>query len=145
MSQTIGVYIILQLAEIELDIRRIEKAIIDHDKTYAQRSKWLREQLLLDGECEKYESTLIGEWARQTLALQDENAKWHSENENELKDFGRLVYRWIDREADIRIRPGVTGVHIMLGSYHMLADREPPRVWWHPNFPDIFEQKHCNK
>lgn len=136
---------ILQLAEIAIDIRRIEKAIIDHDKTYAQRSKWLREQLLLDGESEKYESTLIDEWERQTLALQDENSKWHSQDENDLKDFGRMVYRWIDREADIRIRPRVTEVHIMRGSYHMLADREPPQVWWHPNFPDIFAQKHCNK
>jgi hypothetical protein len=136
---------ILQLAEISIDKRRIEKAIIDHDKTYAQRSKWLREQLLLDGECEKYESILIDEWERQTLALKDENTKWFSPDESDLKDFGRLIYRWIDREADIRIRPGVTEMHIMRGSYHMLADRVPPQVWWHPNFPDIFEHEHCRK
>jgi hypothetical protein len=22
----------------------------------------------------------------------------------------------------------------MRGSFHMLADQDPPRVWWHPRF-----------
>ena len=38
---------------------------------------------------------------------------------------------------DVRIRGTahqVTEKYVMRGSYHILADQDPSRVWWHPKF-----------
>ncbi|MBF2063934.1 MAG: hypothetical protein IGS39_05830 [Calothrix sp. C42_A2020_038] len=61
------------------------------------------------------------------LALQDEMAD-SNENEGECKKVGRKVFNWMEQEADIRIRSQVTEPYVMRGSYHMLADKKPPRV-----------------
>jgi hypothetical protein len=36
--------------------------------------------------------------------------------------------------ANFPIRPLVTEPYVMRGSYHILANEEKPRVWWHPKF-----------
>jgi len=47
---------------------------------------------------------------------------------------GREILRWMEMTADIRIRANVTEPYVMRGSYHMLANRRQPPVWWHPQF-----------
>ena len=46
----------------------------------------------------------------------------------------------MEQEADFRVRPNVTEPYVMRGSYHMLADKNPPRVWWYPKFLERLEQ-----
>jgi hypothetical protein len=128
-----------QLKEIAVNHKRIEKAISDYYKAFEQRSRWAREELLFGDEIEKYEKRLIDEWERYTLALQDEMAD-SNENEGECKKLGRKVFNWMEQEADIRIRSQVTEPYVMRGSYHMLADKKPPPVHWHPKFVERLTQ-----
>lgn len=130
---------VLQLKEIAINNKRIEKAILDYYKAFQQRSKWLREELVLGDEIERYEKKLIDEWERYFLMLQDE-ISGDEENESELKKRGRDIYNWMEQKADFRIRSKVTEPYVMRGSYHMLADRNPPPVSWHPKFLERLTQ-----
>ncbi|MUH00997.1 hypothetical protein F7734_55545 [Scytonema sp. UIC 10036] len=130
---------VAQLKEIAVNNKRIEKAILDYYKAFEQRSRWAREELLFGGEIEKYEKRLIDEWERYMLALQDEMPD-SSENELEHQKFGREVFKWMEQKADIRIRSQVTEPYVMRGSYHILADQNPPRVHWHPKFLERLTQ-----
>jgi hypothetical protein len=121
-----------QLKAIAVNNRRIEKAIIDYYRAFEQRSRWVREDLLIDDELKMYENKLIDEWERFNDSQRDENMNTLSETE--LKIFGTKIYNWVDQHADYKIRPHVTEPYIVRGSYHMLADQNPPRVWWHPQF-----------
>jgi hypothetical protein len=45
---------------------------------------------------------------------------------------GRIIYDWVEKEADIPIRPRCNEPFITRGSYHMLADKR--EVGWHVEF-----------
>lgn len=124
-----------QLRSIAVRNRRIEKAIIDYYRAYEQRSRWMREQLLGIEEISGYEARLIDEWERYCDALAD-SADIASSSESDLRLIGRQVLNWMEQEADIRIRQDVIEAYVMRGSYHMLADEDEPRVWWHPLLAD---------
>ncbi|BDA67678.1 hypothetical protein CAL7716_018440 [Calothrix sp. PCC 7716] len=130
---------VAQLKEVAVHNKRIEKAILDYYKAFEQRSRWAREELLFGDEIEQYEKRLIDEWERYMLALQDEMPD-SDESELECKKLGRKVFNWMEQEADIRIRSQVVEAYVMRGSYHMLADQNPPRVHWHPKFVERLRQ-----
>jgi hypothetical protein len=130
---------VLQLRIIDISNPRIEKAILDYYRAFHQRSRWAREELLDGGEAEQYEDRLVDEWDRFALALADEDQDKKAP-ETLLKKIGREIYRWMEQEADFRVRPNVTEPYVMRGSYHMLADKNPPRVWWYPKFLERLEQ-----
>lgn len=130
---------VAQLKEVAVHNKRIEKAILDYYKAFEQRSRWAREELLFGDEIEQYEKRLIDEWERYMLALQDEMPD-SDESELECKKLGRKVFNWMEQEADIRIRSQVVEAYVMRGSYHMLADQNPPRVHWHPKFVERLSQ-----
>jgi hypothetical protein len=111
---------------------RIERALIDYYRAYAQRSRWARDRLLVGDEIERYEEKLHDEWERMRLVL--ENELEQPAVEEALQKLGRTLLTWMETSADFRIRANVTEPYIMRGSYHMLADQAPPRVWWHPDF-----------
>lgn len=122
-----------QLREIDVGVKRIEKAILDYYRAFEQRSRWARDELLISGEIEDYEALLIDEWERYVEAVAeavDENA-----TEEILRQTGKAIFNWMEQTADFRIRPDVTAPYVMRGSYHILANASPaPRVWWHPKF-----------
>ncbi|MHC5759429.1 ABC-three component system protein [Nostoc sp.] len=126
-----------QLKEIAVHHKRIENAILDYYRAFEQRSRWAREELLFGGEIEKYERKLIDEWERYKLALQDEMLDGN-DDELEYKKFGRKVFNWMERDANIYIRDQVTEPYVMRGSYHILADER--RVHWHPKFLERLTQ-----
>lgn len=128
-----------QLKAIVVNNRRIEKAILDYYRAFEQRSRWAREELLIGEELEQYEKKLVDEWERYSLALQDE-ISLEGATEQDLQNFGRQVYKWVDQEAHICIRPRVTEEYVMRGSFHILADHNPPSVWWHPKFVELLKQ-----
>ena len=131
---------VLQLKEIAINHRRIEKAILDYYRAFEQRSRWAREDLLIGDELTIYEKKLIDEWERHWLALQDEIPIDDNTSEDEMQVFGRKIYNWAELDSDIRIRPQVTEEYVKRGSYHLLADRNPPGVWWHPRFIERLEE-----
>lgn len=121
-----------QLRAIDVGLTRIEKAILDYYRAYEQRSRWAREELLVGDEVESYERRLIDEWERFAAALTDELDGTASEIE--LKWVGRQIFNWMEQTADLRIRPNVTELYVMRGSFHILANKAAPSVWWHPKF-----------
>jgi hypothetical protein len=128
-----------QLKAIMVQNKRIEKAIIDYYRAFEQRSRWAREELLIGDELEQYEKKLIDEWERFSLAISDEYAG-NEHSEIELQKIGRHIYNWAEQDADFRIRPEVTEPYVMRGSYQMLANEYPPRIWWHPRFITRLEE-----
>jgi hypothetical protein len=121
-----------QLRAIDVGLTRIEKAILDYYRAFEQRSRWAREELLVGDEVESYERRLIDEWERFAAALTEELDG--AASEIELKRVGRHIFNWMEQTADLRIRPNVSELYVMRGSFHILANKPTPSVWWHPKF-----------
>jgi hypothetical protein len=122
-----------QLGLIDAGRRRVGAAIRDFYRAHQQRSRWIREELLLVGDLSRYESKLVEEWELFFDAVKDEIDATAAEEVK--RKAAREVLAWAER-ATIAIRPGVTEPFIVRGSFHILADESPPRVWWHPDFQD---------
>jgi hypothetical protein len=120
-----------QLELIKAGKKRVAAAIRDYYRAFEQRSRWLRNDLLLVGDLEKYERRLIEEWEIVFEAMKDEIG---AEAAEEVKQkAARDVLTWAER-VPIPIRPRVTEPFVTRGSLHMLADEA--RVGWHPEFHD---------
>jgi C-terminal domain 7 of the ABC-three component (ABC-3C) systems len=130
--QTDNRIFVRQLRAIDVGLTRIEKAILDYYRAYEQRSRWAREELLVGDEVESYERRLIDEWERFAAALTEELDG--GATEIELKKVGRQLFNWMEQTADLRIRPNVSELYVMRGSFHILANKPTPGVWWHPKF-----------
>lgn len=124
-----------QLKTVGISSERIVDAIRDYYKAFEQRSKWAREDLLIDGEVERYERKLIEEWKRYFAAIK-ERLLAEGTNEEQMRKCGMEIYNWVQFKAIFPIRPNVTESYVVRGSYHILANEYPPRVWWHPQFVD---------
>lgn len=122
-----------QLKLIDTGKKRVAAAIRDFYRAYEQRSRWLREELLLVGDLSRYEVKLVEEWELVFEAAKDETEATAAEAVKQKA--ARSVLAWAER-ATISIRPGVTEPFVVRGSFHMLADEAPPRIGWHPDFHD---------
>ncbi len=123
---------VLQMRELNEDGRRIRKAVSDYYRAFRQRARWVRDQLLIGNELQKYEDKLADEWERVEIAFSERFGE--SMAEEEMRRFGRELLNWMEFQSDARIRPSVDVAYVRRGSYHMLADESPPRVYWHPEF-----------
>jgi len=109
--------------------KRIATAIQDYYRAFEQRSRWLREDLVLVGEVQQYERRLVEEWNLEFLAMQDEIGE--AATEDAKVQAARSVLKWAEQRV-IPIRPRVNEPFVTRGSLHMLADEQ--RVGWHPDF-----------
>lgn len=127
-----------QLRGIGISSNRIRSAILDYYRAFEQRSAWARENLLVSGEVEEYEDRLAEEWSRYKDVV-FEKLKEDSAEEA-LREAGVTLYNWAEFETgkieSLRIRTRVTEPYVLRGSFHILADARPPRVYWHPRFID---------
>lgn len=127
-----------QLRGIGISSNRIRSAILDYYRAFEQRSAWARENLLVSGEVEEYEDRLAEEWGRYKDVV-FEKLKEDSAEEA-LREAGVTLYNWAEFETGkieaLRIRTRVTEPYVLRGSFHILADARPPRVYWHPRFID---------
>ncbi|MCL6572884.1 MAG: hypothetical protein K6T88_14570 [Bacillus sp. (in: Bacteria)] len=121
---------IKQLRLILLSQPRIQIAISDYYKAYMQRSRWVREELLLVDELEKYERRLIDEWRRVFLIMKEDLGE--NPTEEEMQKEGKALFNMVDRSFNIHIRPKCTESYIMRGSYHILSNEL--NVGWHPDY-----------
>ena len=118
-----------QLRQIQIGRSRIEYAIRDFYRASEQRSRWLRQDLLLDDELEKYEQNLKEAWEPRFASMVEELPKTCSP---EAKiSGGQQVFRWAEQDADFPLRT-VRERFLTHGSYHILANRKT--VGWHPDF-----------
>jgi len=133
-------YFVKQLRAIGLKSDRIRRAILDYYRAFQQRNSWLREVADLSGELETYDDRLVDEWARLREIvfeeLEDNNP------EELLQRTGRELLNRLSTSdlSNLRIRPRVTATFVTMGSYHMLANDESPRVHWHPRFEERIEE-----
>lgn len=125
-----------------LDVRtdRIKQAILDYYRASEQRASWVRQDLLVDDEVLAYERQIVDQWEQYRLALLDEHMDDNLNVETRLKAIGRDILKWAETGVDIRIRPHVTDKFVLRGSFHILADADRPRVYWHPRFLERLEE-----
>jgi hypothetical protein len=118
-----------QLEIIDAGRRRVANAIRDFYRAYEQRSRWVREDLVVTLDIRRYEKRLSEEWENIFAAVCDEVGE--AATDSERKVAARSVLQWAER-ASIPIRPGVTEPFMCRGSLHMIAD--DGRIGWHPDF-----------
>jgi hypothetical protein len=133
-------YFVKQLRAIGLHSERIRRAILDYYRAFNQRSSWFRENVTLSGELEQYDDRLVEEWSRLREIVFEELED--SSPEELLQETGRKLLNQLSTivNPNLRIRKGVTATFVTMGSYHMLANDEPPRVYWHPRFEERIEE-----
>ena len=118
-----------QLRKINIGTARIEFAIRDYYRASAQRSRWAREELLLDGELETYEQELVEAWEPRHAAMLDElTPACPSEKRIAL---GQNLFRWAEQDANFPLR-SVRERFLTHGSYQILSNRYV--VGWHPDY-----------
>lgn len=119
-----------QLKVVGIGGNRIEYAKRDFYRAFTQRSKWVREHLVFDGEIAKYELTLIEEWQPRFQQMRDKMAAGEP-TEIAQRQAGQELYSWVESDARFPFR---TVIHrfLTVGSYHILANEL--RVGWHPKY-----------
>ncbi len=108
---------------------RLQTAIRDYYRAFAQRSRWQREELVLMPEIQHYERLLKEEWKLEFDRVADEVGEDAAEEDQRIA--AKQVYKWME-DARFPIRPAVGHPSMTRGSLHMLAD--DLRVGWHPDF-----------
>lgn len=120
-----------QLRLCNIGAQRVLAAVREYFRAFEQRSRWLREDLLLVGELDRYERRLIEEWELVFERIKDDLGEETAE-EAKLR-AAKEVYRWVE-ESVFPIRASVTEPFVTRGSFQMLSDSL--RVGWHPEFLD---------
>lgn len=120
--------LIRQMKLIRIKDAELRGAVHDYYRAFEQRSRWARENLLLDGEVDRYDRKLHDAWDRYFLSrTSDADASW---NEQKKETRGREVFRWSRQyQEPLRNR---NELWLSSGSYQMLSDQL--RVGWHPDF-----------
>lgn len=121
-----------QLQMIQVGNGRILHAIRNYFRAFEQRSRWMREDLLLVGELERYEQSLEEEWNLYFERMCDEVGDEAAEDE--MLQAAQTLYDWVETGMHRPIRPGVAEPAIARGSYHIMSDLQ--RVGWHRQFKE---------
>ena len=116
-----------QLRLIALGSKRLRQCIYDHNRAFAQRSRWEREKLLNVGELKDYETRLKEEWRRFCLPDTDDEGE---DDEQTVQARARERFLQLDRSTLPRIRTHVAAEYVANGSLHILSDRL--EIGWHP-------------
>ncbi|MGW3718443.1 ABC-three component system protein [Streptomyces sp. NPDC005133] len=119
-----------QLKLINVTGPRLAGAVSCYVRAFAQRSEWVRDDLLAPGELSRYEERLKEAWRVRFWESREEIGE--SAAEAEKIRVARALYKWVEQEADIRIRDMCREAFVMQGTYHGLADHQ--EVGWHPDF-----------
>lgn len=119
-----------QMRVIGLPDKAVLRGVRDFYRSSAQRSKWARENLLLDGESDRYDKTLHDRWGRK---FDEDCAQVHAHSEEEKRKLGRSIFFWASQQQ-VGFR-NVVETWITAGSFHGLSDRMD--IGWHPDFEDV--------
>ena len=122
-----------QMRAVGMSDRIVQRGAQDYYRAFAQRSKWARENLILDTELGKYDAELTDRWGRKFDAEIDASSP---STELEKQSTGRNVCLWASQES-IPFRT-VVETWITAGSFQGLSDRI--KIGWHPDFEDLFAE-----
>ncbi len=123
-----------QLSLAAIGAQRVLAAVRDYYRAFEQRSRWVREDLLLVGELNRYEQKLTEEWELVFARVRDDLGEAPAEEAKTRA--ARDVYRWVETTI-VPIRKGVSESFVTRGSLHILANKL--RVGWHPEFMSRLE------
>lgn len=121
-----------QLRAVMVSNLRIKKAISDYWRAFQQRSKWVREDLLLDRDLEEYEDRLVREWEELFLIMKENLTP----GADPVLEGRNLYNNVVIAGRHIPIRPAFPNPYVMRGSFHMLANSV--KIGWHPDFQKRF-------
>ena len=124
-----------QMRLINLPSMHIIRAVHDHNRAFAQRSRWQREDLLGINELIEYDEILIEEWERLSLPTDNMSDPRLLSSEEKCAS-ARALYTMIQNRQLPPIRPLVRAQYISFGSLHMLADNM--KIGWHPDWQKHF-------
>lgn len=125
----------LELISLKTTSRLVKNAISDFRRSYEQRSRWIREQLINITEEEAYEKELVDKW-NSLFALLEDKCDGIS-NEDQLKNLSKVFYTtfFVEKVPNIYIKKNFTSEYLIRGSYHILSDKKI--IGWHPKFEDL--------
>lgn len=121
-----------QMRVVNLPDRIVRRGVEDYYRASAQRSKWARENLLLDEELGKYDAQLEDRWGRKFDA---DMVTVLPAADDEKIEFGQSICLWATQQS-IPLR-NVVETWISSGSFHGLSDRL--KIGWHPDYETIFK------
>lgn len=119
-----------QLRLINISESRVHRAVKNYYKAFEQRSRWVRESLLVDNDLELYDDKLIEEWEIRFDQAKDSLPK--NPEEGDHITSGKGVFGWAEAEAQIPIRSSCQELFITRGTYQILSN--DLRVGWHPEY-----------
>lgn len=123
--------LIRQMRLVAISESEVRATVHDYYRASAQRSRWARENLLTDGEADRYDRGLCDAWHRRFLACTADIPPDCDDLSKEAK--GRKVFRW-SREYQRPFR-NRDELWLSSGSFQMLADSV--RIGWHPNYATL--------
>lgn len=125
-----------QLKIIDVGSSRIATAVNNYYRAFEQRSRWMREDLLMVGDLDDYEAKLVEEWKMRFDEIFEDSGPAAAESEK--KRLARQLYKWAELEASVPITPNRQELFITRGSFHILSDAQ--KIGWHPDFRPLLQR-----
>ena len=124
---------VAQLRLVALGSERMRRCIYDHNRAFAQRSRWQRDRLLEVGELSRYDRELKEAWEGYFLPVGDDlQDEADAPSADAVCGAARARFVELDRSDLAPIRPDVHHAWVARGSLHMIADRL--EIGWHPEW-----------
>lgn len=127
---------VAQLRLMALGSARLRKCIYDHNRAFAQRSRWQRDRLLEVGELGQYDRELKEAWERFFLPAGDDDVE---ADEETVRRTARDRFVELDRSDLASIRRDVRQGWVARGSLHVIADRL--EIGWHPKWVEHLRER----
>ena len=127
---------VAQLRLMALGSARLRKCIYDHNRAFAQRSRWQRDRLLEVGELGQYDRELKEAWERFFLPAGDDDTEV---DEPTLRRTARERFVELERSDLAPIRRDVRQGWVARGSLHVIADRL--EIGWHPKWVEHLRER----
>ena len=122
---------IRQMTLVDVSEEEMIATVHDYYRAYEQRSRWARENLLLDGEADRYDRVLGDAWYRRFLSYTADVTEGCDDGTKKAQ--GKKVFRWArEYQKPLRNRDEIW---LSSGSLQMLADEV--RIGWHPDYKTL--------
>ena len=124
-----------QLRWIALDENRLWKAIRDYHRSYAQRSYWLRYQMVSEIELDRFAFKLRDEWE---TVFDRKVAQMHRSGRLDTEIVGQEILESVADQSRAKVRDRFEDSWFTRGCFHSMADGElgisDDPIGWHPEF-----------
>ena len=125
-----------QLTLVDATKREKKTAISDYKRAYGQRSKWLRDGRVAQGEYDSFDANLQEEWQSRFDMMLDDT---EGQSEEERRKAGHAFYRenFVAPQYQLPLFRNNASLYITKGSYQMLSNDKT--IGWHPDYKDLLD------